>query len=181
MAEAPDVSGLSQRARLAIALHLFHGYCDGRGLHHPEIDRYLAHLWEFVGLYGDPGAFSEWVGREPDLTHVGLGDPYPPPFAAALAAAGVAEAEFRRALEFCTEVLYISMYGACNEPRTREFLAGLAGVAVPLGARWPDLAVFAGSRWADAGGWGRRPSAEELARWRPARHAEPGAAPDDRA
>ncbi|VTS06825.1 unnamed protein product [Tuwongella immobilis] len=48
MAEAPDVSVLSQRARLAVALHLFRGYCDRRSLHHPEIDRYLGHLWEFV-------------------------------------------------------------------------------------------------------------------------------------
>ena len=174
-----DVSGLSQRARLAVALHLFRGYCDCRGFHHPEIDRYLGHLWEFIGLYGDPVAFSEWTEREPDLTHVGLGDTYPPGFDEVLTAAGVPGLEFRRALEFCTEVLSISMYGATNEPRTREFLTGLAAIAVPLGARWPDLGVFAESRWADGHGWGRHPSLGELAEWRAAKQAEPDALADD--
>jgi hypothetical protein len=39
-----DVSGLSLRARLALALHLFRRYCGRHGLAHPEIDRYTDYL-----------------------------------------------------------------------------------------------------------------------------------------
>ena len=162
----PDVSALSLRARLAVALHLFRGYCDRRGVDHPEIRRYLDHLWDFIELYGDAEAFGRWVEQEPPLTHTGLGDPFPPGFAGALAAAGVPEGEFRRALGSCTEVLYTSLYAAAGEGWSRRYLYELARAVVPLGAAWPDLGRFAGSRWADDQGWGNRPSPQEVARWR---------------
>jgi hypothetical protein len=171
MTEIPDVTGLSLRARLAVALHLFRGYCECRGLQHVEIDRYLTYLWEFVGSSAD-------TGREPELIHVGLGDPFPLDFLEAMASAGVRESEFRQALELSTEVLYINMHGATNESRTREFLAGLAAVVVPLRVQWPDLSVFNGSRWSDAGGWGNRLSVDELARWKTAKPPEQKPAPE---
>jgi hypothetical protein len=104
----PDVTHLSQCARLAVALHLFQGYCDCRGLINPktdlylnhlwEIDRYLDHLWEFVGLIGDGEAFGRWVQRKPPLTHAGPGDPLPAGFNDFLAAAGALESEFLQVL-----------------------------------------------------------------------------------
>jgi hypothetical protein len=162
----PDVSALSQRARLAIALHLFRGYGERRGLAHPEIERYLDHLWEFVGLCGDGEAFGRWIKREPALTYVGLGDDYPQEFAEYLTQAAVPLDEFRYVLESCTEVVYISMYGAADDNRSAGFLLDLAHTVAPLGVPWPDLERFAASRWADEGGWGQRPSAQELAHWR---------------
>ena len=106
--------------------------------------------------------------REPPLTHAGLGDPCPPDFDDALAAAGVPADEFRRALGCCTEVLYTSMYGAADEERSRHYLYELSRIAAPLGVAWPDLRRFAASRWADGHGWGERPSAAEVAAWRSA-------------
>jgi hypothetical protein len=44
------VRPLSLSARIAIALHLFRGYCNRRGLKHLEIDRFVTHLWEFIVL-----------------------------------------------------------------------------------------------------------------------------------
>src|SRR5262245_59029382 len=115
----PDVTALSLRARLALALHLFRAYCDRRRISHPEIDRFAEHLWEFIGLYGDPEAFGRWVKREPPLTQAGLGDPLPAAVAEALTEAGVTQGEFRRALECTSEVLYTSMYAAASEVWSR--------------------------------------------------------------
>jgi hypothetical protein len=166
----PDVKPLSQRARLAIALHLFRGYCSRRGLAHPEIDRLLAHLWEAVGFWTDGEAFGRWVKREPPLVYAGLGDPYPTGFEEALRSAAVPAAEFQDALSATTEVLYISMYGAADEERSRQFLYELATTATAWGVEWPDIRRFAGSRWADGHGWGNRLTVQELAEWR----LEPG-------
>jgi hypothetical protein len=135
-------------------------------LAHPEIEQHLDYLWEFIGLGGDPDAFGHWSGREPLLTGTGLGDPYPPGFEVALAAAGVPANEFRPALQCCTEVLYTNLFGAANEAQSRQFLHELAAVALSYGAAWPNLERFAGSRWVDGHGWGRCVSAKELAQWR---------------
>jgi hypothetical protein len=157
---------LSLRARLGIALDLFHRYCARRGLAHPEIDRYLDYLWEFIGFYGDPEPFRHWLDREPALVQAGLQDVLPPGVIAVSEAAGVPEAEFRQALESCTEVLYTSLFAAANEALSRSFLLKLAHAVNPHGIWLPDLRRFAGSRWADDSGWGHRPTPEELARWR---------------
>jgi hypothetical protein len=163
----PDVTPLSQRARLAIALHLFQGFCDCCGITHPELGRYLDHLWQFIGFCGDGGkSFEGWKKNEPPLTFAGLGDPLPAGFGDVLAAAGVSERTFRRALCFTTEVLYVSMYAASDEERSRHFLYQLADMAEPLGVVWPDISRFAGSRWIDGHGWGNRLSAQELTIWR---------------
>jgi hypothetical protein len=162
----PDLTGLSLLARLAVALHLFHGYCNVRRLVHPEIDRYLDHLWKFIGLSHSGGEFDWWVENQPDLIYTGLGHEYPVGFDELLATAGVQESEFRNVVCWTTEVLYGSMYAACDEDGSRKDLYTLATIVVPLGVRWPDLDRFAGSRWADEHGWGVRPSAEQLVAWR---------------
>jgi hypothetical protein len=161
----PDVTGLSLRARLAIALRLFAGYCERRGLAHPEIAAYLQYLWRFVGMPGSPEAFGQWEADQPPLVDVGLGWEYPPGFDTILAARGVPEREFRRLICCATEVLYSSLYGAADEPGSRRFVAELAAQVGPLGVPVPDTRPFAGSRWSDGHGWGAIPSAEELAAW----------------
>src|SRR5262245_9990032 len=138
----PNVTALSQRARLAVALHLFRRYCDCRRLAHEEIDQFLDHLWAFVGLRGDPAAFEKWRHAEPPLTEAGLGGSYPVGFDRVLESAGVPEEEFRRALGSCTEVLYISMFGAADEEQSRRYLYELAEIAGALGVRWPNLDRF---------------------------------------
>ena len=110
-----DITALSLRARLAIALRLFASYCERRGLAHPEIDRYLNHLWEFVGLSSGEGAFRRWVENEPRLIHAGLGDPYPVGLDRLLSSAGVPADEFRQVVGCTTEVLYGSLYAAADE------------------------------------------------------------------
>ncbi len=174
----PDISPLSLRARLAIALRLFAGYCEGRGLRHPEVAAYLDYLWWFVGLSGSTEAFGEWSGAEVPLVGAGLGYEYPPGFEAFLAARGVPETEFRRAVCAATEVLYGSLYGAADEPGSRRFVGELAALVAPHGVPFPDLAPFAGSRWADGHGWGRLVGPEELASWRGPAEAEAVATPN---
>jgi hypothetical protein len=160
---------LSLRARIAIALHLFRGYCNRRGLDHLEIDRFVEHRWEFITLPDGGGWFDDWKKREPPLTYVGLGVDFPPEFDAVLGAASVCAAEFRQVLSCTTEVLYSTMYGAADEQGSRRYLSELASVAESVGVEWPEMSCFAGSKWSDCHGWGKRPSEQELAEWRHAR------------
>jgi hypothetical protein len=145
---------------------LFRGYCERRGLKHPEIDRFVDHLWKFIELQPGTDAFKHWIENEPPLTFAGLGERYPEGFADVLRRCGVQEAEFRRVLSCTTEILYHSMYGAADEAASRQFLLQLARTAERLGVVWPDMSCFTGSRWSDFHGWGRPPSAEELIDWR---------------
>jgi hypothetical protein len=80
-----DVTALSLRARLALALRLFAGYCELRGLHHPEVVAYLDYLWRFIGMPGSSEAFGRWTADEPQLVAAGLGWEYPPGFVGLLA------------------------------------------------------------------------------------------------
>jgi hypothetical protein len=160
------VRPLSLRARIAIALHLFRGYCHRRGLNHPEIDRFVEHLWEFIGLPDGGRGFPSWEKREPPLALVGLGDDFPPGFDSLLRAAGVSAAEFRHVLSCTTEVLYSSMYAAADEEGSLRYLLELASVAESVGVEWPHMDCFGGSHWFDGHGWGQRPSPQELAEWR---------------
>jgi hypothetical protein len=116
------VRPLSLSARIAIALHLFRGYCNRRGLNHPDIDRFVEHLWEFIALPPGGVGFDHWVKREPPLTFVGLGDGLSPEFDSVIRAAGVSAAEFRQALSCTTEVLYSTMYGAADEAGSRQYI-----------------------------------------------------------
>jgi hypothetical protein len=161
-----DVRPLSLNARIAIALHLFHGYCHRRGLNHLEIDRFVSHLWEFITLPVGGSGFEDWRKREPALTHVGLGDDFPPEFESVLRVAGVSAAEFREVLSCTTEVLYSTVYGAADEEGSRRFLSKLASVAQSVGAEWPDMSCFTESKWSDCHGWGKHPTEKELAEWR---------------
>jgi hypothetical protein len=162
----PDITALSLSARLAIALRLFAGYCERRGLAHPEITAYLDHLWRFLGLPETGEGFLAWEADRPPLIEAGLGYEYPPGFEAFLGARGVPEREFRQVVCYTTEVLYSSMYGASDEPGSRRFVGELAALVGPLGVAFPDLRPFAGSRWSDRQGWGAPPTTEELAAWR---------------
>ena len=157
---------LSLSARIAIALHLFRGYCNRRGLIHPEIDRFVEHLWEFIALPVGGGGFEPWRQREPLLTHIGLGDDFPAEFESVLTVAGVSSVEFRQVLGCTTEVLYSTMYGAADEPGSRQYLSELAMVAESVGVEWPEMRCFSESRWSDGHGWGKHPSEQELVAWR---------------
>jgi hypothetical protein len=163
----PKVASLSLTARLGVALHLFAGYCCRRGLDHPEIGRYIEHMWAFAALPGGGVGFEEWEWGRPDLVDAGLGYDWPADFAAYLAEQGMAEAEFRAALMHCTEVLYSSLWAAADDAGSLRDVAGLAAIALQAGAAWPDLSPFAASQWA-GGGWAGRLTPEELARWRAA-------------
>jgi len=173
-----DITALSLRARLAIALRLFAGYCEHRGLEHPEITAYLDYLWRFIALGGSAEAFGEWEASQPALIETGLGYEYPAGFEEFLAACEVPEREFRRAVGLTTEVLYTSMYAAADEPGSRRFLGELANLAGAFGVGFPDTRHFAESRWSDGHGWGSRPSPEEVAAWRSGPDAEPDVARD---
>ena len=154
------------RARLAIALRLFTSYCEQRRLVHPEIARYLEHMWRFIGMPGSSEAFGQWTADEPPLVQAGLGWEYSPGFEDFLAKRDVAEREFRQALCLATEVLFTSLYGAADDPRSRQFVEELAGLVMPLGVGFPDTEQFARSRWSDGCGWGEIPSTEQLSVWR---------------
>ncbi|MDB5335303.1 MAG: hypothetical protein JWN70_922 [Planctomycetaceae bacterium] len=132
---------------------------------------FLNYLWWFVGMSGSTEAFDEWSAAEPPLVGTGLGSEYPPGFEAHLTARNVPEPEFHLVVCLTTEVLYTSLFGACDEPGSRQFLDELAALVEPLGVPFPDLRVFAGARWDDGDGWGRLVSSEQLADWR----AAPGA------
>ncbi|HVK19210.1 MAG TPA: hypothetical protein VM533_19915 [Fimbriiglobus sp.] len=150
---------------MAVALHLFEGYCKSRGLDHPEITAYVDYLWRFIGL-SRPEAFESWEAEQPPLVGVGLGDEFPAGVEDHLRVHGVPEAEFRWVLENTTEVLFGSMYGAADDKGSRLHLAALADLVAPFGVPWPDIRRFVASRWTDRGGWGEVLSVDELARWR---------------
>jgi hypothetical protein len=167
----PLVAELSIRGRLAIALHCFESACDAHGLAtHPEIRTFLAHMWRLLGP--DTGPFPEWEKASPPLVHVGLGCDFPDGFVSFLQSRGVSEDDFRRLLSSTVEVVYSNAYGAADQSETLVHLEGAVRSAEKLGGRCPDPRRFAGSRWADCHGWGKKLSAEELATWRP-----PGAMP----
>jgi hypothetical protein len=155
-------------------LWLLAGYCERRGLDHPDIAAYLDYLWRFIGMPGSAEAFGQWTADEPPLVEAGLGGEYPPGFEAFLAARGVSEQEFRRALCYATEVVFSSFYRAADDPGSRRFVDELAGLVAPLGVGFPDTRQFARSRWSDDWGWGAIPSTEELTEWRGTGSAEPG-------
>jgi hypothetical protein len=162
----PDITALSLRARLAIALRLFAGYCERRGLAHPEVAAYLEYLWRFISMSGEPGAFRQWEADEPPLVATGLGWEYPPGFEALLAARSVPEREFRQAVCCTTEVLYGSLYGAADESGSRQLVAELVALVSPIGVAFPDTQPFSASRWIDGHGWGSIPPSQVLAAWR---------------
>src|SRR5262249_4689743 len=143
-------------------------YCHRRGLDHPEIDRFVNHLWEFMALPADGGGFDPWEKRQPALMGVGLGDDFPPGFDSVLKSAGESGAEFRQVLESATEVLYSSMYAATDEEGSRRYLFWLGSVAESVGVVWPDMRCFSGSKWSDCHGWGKRPSEQEIVEWKSA-------------
>ena len=165
-APIPGIAALSLRARLAIALRLFAGYCERRRVDHPAVGAYLDYFWWFVGMDGSTEAFGKWSAAEPPLVGAGLGWEWPEGFADHLAARGVPEPEFRRAVCSASEVLYGSLYGACDEPGSRRFVGELAALVHPHGVPFPDLRPFDGSGWADGHGWGRLVGPQELAAWR---------------
>ena len=150
--DSHDIRPLSLSARIAIALHLFQGYCNRRGLDHLEIERFVEHLWEFIALPAGGGGFEDWKKREPPLTYVGLGDDIPPEFDSVLRAAGVSASEFRQVLSCTTEVLYSTMYGAADEEGSRQYLSDLARIAESVGAEWPSMSCFSESKWSDCHG-----------------------------
>jgi hypothetical protein len=174
-----EVATLSLIARLGVALHLFAGYCRCRGIDHPEVGRFVEHMWAFAALPGGGEGFEDWLLDRPDLAESGLGYEWPSGFAEYLRSHGVAEEEFRSALMHCTEVLYGSLYTAADDAGSLRDVAALGAIALRAGAAWPDLSPFAASLWV-GGGWGGRLSTEELAPWRAAgqRHAESGTAVD---
>jgi hypothetical protein len=150
-----------------VALHLFSAYCRCRRLDHPEISKYIEHMWGFMALRDDVEGFEKWEFGRPDLVDAGLGYDLPTGLEAHLAAHGVPESEFRSALMYATEVLYSSLWGAADDKGSLRYIETLASIALAAGATWPDLSAFAYSRWVD-GAWGGRLSAEQLARWRAA-------------
>ena len=157
------------RARVAITLRLFAGYCEQRGLEHPEVAAYLDSLWQFIGLSGSPEAFVAWESGQPALIETGLGYEYPSGFEAFLAECGVPEREFRRAVCLTTEVLFTSMYAAANEPKSRRYLGELAELAGWYGVAFPDTRPFGGSRWSAGARLGILPlRPRELVAWRQA-------------
>jgi hypothetical protein len=162
-----EVALLSLTARLGVALHLFAGYCRRRGLDHPELVRYIEHMWSFAALPDRGDGFEEWEVGRPALVETGLGYEYPEGFQAHLAATGVPEPEFRAALMHTTEVLYGSLWAAADDAGSLRDMGELAAIALRAGAAWPDLSAFADSRWF-GGGWGGRLRPEQLARWRSA-------------
>lgn len=166
----PDIAALSLRARLAIALRLFAGYCERRGLAHPELVAYLEHLWRFIALPDSPEAVGQWDADPPPLIETGLGWEYPPGFLSLLAARGVPEHEFRQAVCCTTEVLYGSLYGAADELGSRQLVSQLAALVSQLGVPFPDIEPFSESRWSVGHGWGPPARPEDVAVWRgPAR------------
>lgn len=163
-----DVTPLSLRARLGIALCLFAGYCRSRRLDHREIDSFVEHLWRFIDLSGTREAFDRWSAEEPPLLYTALGYEYPPGFVEVLSGMDVRPEEFRSMLESTAEILYTSLFGAASDSWSRLLLGRVSGVACPLGVSWPDLDIFACSRWSCRGGWGEVPTPAELVRWRKA-------------
>jgi hypothetical protein len=160
---------LSLNARLAVALHLFAGYCHCRGLNYPDIDQYIEHMWGFItlSLPEGGGGFDAWEKSRPELVDSGMGWNLLERVADHLAERRVNEAEFHSALMNCTEVLYGSLFGVAEDAASRNYVSKLADAATQVGAAWPDLATFESSKWA-VRTWGNPLTVVEMARWRDA-------------
>lgn len=163
----PEVTGISLRARQAIALRLFEGYVARVGLRHAEIDRFLEWWWEFVLSFGDGDWFGRWENSEPLLEGVAFGAACPADIAELLEHAGVPQAEFLKALYCTSEVASGSFFAASDEKGSRQHLYELAEIATAHEVAWPDLGIFSSSRW-DGDGWGLPPTVEQVAIWRTA-------------
>jgi hypothetical protein len=160
-----ELSSLSLSGRLAVALHLFEGYCERRGLDHPELQTFVDSLWRSIGPIG-PEEVKKWEAEQPPLVGAGLGWEYPSGFEEYLDSHEVPELEFRSVLCWTTEVLYGSLYGAADDQGSLRFLEALADKVEEFSVPWPDIQRFASSRWIDRSGWGNPLTSEELARWR---------------
>lgn len=148
-----EVADLSLLARLAVAMHLFTGYCNQRELAHREIDGFIEYLWRFFTVNG-PGDLRAWEADRPPLIGTGLGCEYPSEFEEFLACRGVSVHEFRQILACTTEVLYGSMYAAADDAGSRQILGELSATVTPYGIEWPNLSIFASARWSERHGWG---------------------------
>jgi hypothetical protein len=160
-----EVSDLSIRGRLAIALCCFQLYCRVRELSHPEIDAFADYMWEFMVLHGD-NTFSEWEERQPVLVSVGLGDEYPVDFRTFLTSSGVSEGDFRLLLENITEIVFCSAYAATDDAESRAFLAGVILAVGQYGVRPPSPSLFGATLWKDAYGWGEPVPLATILEWK---------------
>jgi hypothetical protein len=157
---------LSLKARLAIALHLLGGYCQRRGLEHPDITIFIDYLWRFIAITG-AAEFEAWeAAREPPLLATALGSDFPPGFQEFLSGRGVRASEFRTIIMYTAEIVFDNLCSATDEVRSRAYLNKVALIADRHGVAWPDVSVFAQSRWADGHGWGRADIPIRLETWR---------------
>jgi hypothetical protein len=160
-----EVSALSIAARLAIALCCVESYCRVRRLHHPEIDAFLEHLWEFPSLR--PGkAFGEWERRMPGLVSAGLGCEYPAGFGDFLAAQKTSESDFRSLLRDTAEIVFWGAHGEVDDLQSRQFLLEVVEAVSQNGVQPPPVSLFAESRWRDGNSWGIPVPHETVLQWR---------------
>ena len=164
-ASIPEISHLSLCARLAIVLRLFAGYCEKRQLKHPEIEIYLEYLWWFVGMIQESSEFDRWCEAQPIILETGLGYEYPSGFERHLASQNIPEPEFRHLICYTTEILYGSLFSACDEPGSRSYLTQIAIIVEKYGVTFPCITPYECSLW-EPSGWGTSPTAAELPDWR---------------
>jgi hypothetical protein len=124
-------------------------------------------MWAFLTLPGGGKGLEEWESGEPALVVAGLGWEFPKDFEELVLARGVNRDEFRSVLMHTTEVLYGSLYAAADHEGSMHDLEGLSRLALVAGAAWPELSVFASSRWF-GDGWGLPITADQLSKWRAA-------------
>jgi hypothetical protein len=155
---------LSLSARLAVALHCFHRYCQVRGLTGPDIDAFLEHMWQFPCISGH--ARVRWERERPVLVDVGLGDRAPPALVERLARARVAPREFRALLASTVDIVFGSLYGAADYHASLQRLGTVLRIAARANVLPPPPASFSNSRFEECRGWGPTLSPRERDVWR---------------
>ncbi len=84
----------------------------------------------------------------------------------ALVERNVNELEFRALVEATVEIIWGSLYAACDNEESLGYLQQVLSICQGRGVAPPPLAVFAESRFADQHGWGTTPTGPQLERWR---------------
>lgn len=159
------VADLSLNARLAIALICVERYCAASTLYHPTIVSFLDHLWMWP-LIESVSAFRTWENQQPDLVTVGLGGELMADLQQQLTGVGIEPTRFAAIIMAATEIVYGSLYGACDNPGSATDLHTVLVATGHNQHRTHLIAAFAGSRFTERGGWGRVLTPAERDAWR---------------
>ncbi len=154
---------LSVTAKVIISLKIFENYCIVKDLRLPSIDDFIAHIWEWPLVEG-PDEFEPWENNRTELVGYGLGDSASKELEASLKSAGIEEYKFHELVAGIVEMLWGNFWGAANNELANKSLSEV--IRVSKVEKLPSLTPFKFSLFSDEGGWGKKPTFEDVEYWK---------------